>query len=586
MGIGIGNLKQIASDFGESLNQIFGSGGSKTPFPKGGVALYKPEYGGLPSIPKIQNWTGNTQKPNTVRYGFAIFSGDQVTGGGIAAAETNSDTYYLDIPPQAITQKEIFATNIAATRKGIIVETEGVIFKDIMIQGTTGVFPGQRGKFEGSQSQIFAGGNITDPPKEPAGVDPATGRSKNSKTSTVTGYEEFLGLRQFFLRYASEKVKSNGNKFLVFLNEKDGQSLLVEPLEFTMERNSKAPLQYNYRIVLKAIGTLNALFVKNNKKDKLDLLSQIGNISANISSGIAQVRSGINETSSFFQKTFQAIDQTVNGPLRQIQFAMEDLAEGTATVLSLPSILMRNYTDIILGIREASSKFSNISLADPLGIKEKNRRLAEMDKRQKLLTDAEERAKKQSKDDSDKRLGDLISNASNVPMPRSFVQATKNTLIEQSYNIADSVNMGSSFFDTIKGRVPTNQPNPLKIASDEEFLLMGSVFNVGSGLNQLLATNSAFQSDAEKDFEDAQKAFTDPNQPVEQNFISFSRPKNVRQIVIRKNDTLERIALNEMGDATRWPELVILNSLKPPYIDVAGGDGIKRPGEYILVGTD
>ena len=46
---------------------------------------------------------------------------------------------------KSIQQKEIFANNITATRKGVIVESEGVVFKDIIIKGTTGVFPHQRG---------------------------------------------------------------------------------------------------------------------------------------------------------------------------------------------------------------------------------------------------------------------------------------------------------------------------------------------------------------------------------------------------------------------------------------------------------
>lgn len=40
----------------------------------------------------------------------------------------------------------------------------------------------------------------------------------------------------------------------------------------------------------------------------------------------------------------------------------------------------------------------------------------------------------------------------------------------------------------------------------------------------------------------------------------------VRLAEIHQGDTLQRIAAREMGDANRWPELVWINSLSPPYL--------------------
>lgn len=44
-----------------------------------------------------------------------------------------------------------------------------------------------------------------------------------------------------------------------------------------------------------------------------------------------------------------------------------------------------------------------------------------------------------------------------------------------------------------------------------------------------------------------------------------NRP-GIRRVLTIRNDTLQRIALRELGDASRWIELVNLNELKPPYI--------------------
>lgn len=54
----------------------------------------------------------------------------------------------------------------------------------------------------------------------------------------------------------------------------------------------------------------------------------------------------------------------------------------------------------------------------------------------------------------------------------------------------------------------------------------------------------------------------------------------------RYGDTLQSIALRELGDGKRWPELVAINSLVPPYIttDAAlSGDGVILAGALILI---
>ena len=49
--------------------------------------------------------------------------------------------------------------------------------------------------------------------------------------------------------------------------------------------------------------------------------------------------------------------------------------------------------------------------------------------------------------------------------------------------------------------------------------------------------------------------------------MSFTvKSPGVKKVQTEWNDTLQRIALRELGSASRWVELVNLNSLKPPYI--------------------
>ena len=113
MAFGVGNTGKIFEDFTNALNEIFG--GSRTPglLNKGGDGLFDASFGGS-LVEDTENWTGNALVSNGVnarklRYGFTILDSKQVKSGGRGpfAAELFS-TFFLDIPPQAITQREIF----------------------------------------------------------------------------------------------------------------------------------------------------------------------------------------------------------------------------------------------------------------------------------------------------------------------------------------------------------------------------------------------------------------------------------------------------------------------------------------------
>lgn len=567
MAFTISSVGKIVEDFKESLNQIFGGATNSAAQNKGGDDLFQPKFGGSFDF-RPDKWTGNAKVSNgvnarKVKYGFAILNSSNIQASNI----TKANIYYLDIPPQAITQKEIFASTIEATRRGVIVQTEGVVFKDVLIQGTTGIFPGKRAESNVPQSNLFS--KPTQAPGEPAGVDPETGKSRASNVPTLSGYEEFMRLRQFFLRYASEKVASNGDRFLIFINEKDNQELIVEPMEFTMERSSKSPMTYNYRIGLKAIGTLGGIFKSNsdskNQNGIHGFLEDVGNVSANLSASIQQGRAVINQSTRLLQRFSQALDQTFVGPLRQLQYASSDLRDGVTTVLSLPAILARNATQAVMNIRDNM---------DAVGSAVSGR----------ASNSSSTRASESATFALNRSVVESINNDSRVPLPRSFVGNLKDTTRDLADNLADFTGLGDADYNSIYGRTVTFSPEPLKLVSDDEFILLGTLHGLADSMNSSLASNVMYESDAEIAFEQAQSQFQIDGLKDDQQ-IKINRPDFVKEVTIARNDTLERIAQREYGDALRWLDIVVLNNLKPPYISTNGEDGTKQPGEKILVGV-
>lgn len=581
----LGPFGKIVEDFSKSLNDIFGR---SNPGTAGKVTLVnKDKY--LPGFDATK-WTGNNTRTGEqrLRYGFRKISLTQLNSAvsGGPGSLLGSPTYYLDIPPQAISQKENFATNIQATRRGVIVESEGIVFKDLVIQGTTGIFPGKRDSFGGAQAQ-----NPFEPPSRKGGVS-AEGRS--SASTNVTGYEEFLALRAFFVQYSEEKVQARGDLFLVFINEKDQQALLVEPLEFVMERNSKAPMQYQYRIVLKCIGVLDAaLEAKVKSKPTPDsFLNQIANVSANASAAIIQFRAAIGATNSLVQSISQEIDKTLINPLRLLGAALKDVSESRKSVLTSSSALRRNLNDSLLSIEEArfdqtvENMIKDTSLVSSVratsgGFVASSGIVAQGKLSERGITDTNTSNKLLSNAQAENFIRSSVSaleQSAQEPLPKAYVQGLREEAQKLADDIADAVNLGNSSYNQIQNRTPTIIANPLKLATANEYLLLGATQNLVAALDQVLATNDLFQQNIESDFEDRQALLKD--------IVNLQAPVTVREIVIQQNDTLEKIALRAYGDVLRWPDLAILNNLKFPYIGNSRADGVKIPGDKLLVGNN
>jgi len=68
--------------------------------------------------------------------------------------------------------------------------------------------------------------------------------------------------------------------------------------------------------------------------------------------------------------------------------------------------------------------------------------------------------------------------------------------------------------------------------------------------------------------------------------MAMKRLTNFRFAQIHRGDTLQRIAQRELGDATRWVELIAINDLAPPYLTgdpLAAGAKVKLYGDSLIV---
>lgn len=576
MAVKLGTLGQITRDFNDSMNAILGKVPENKPFGKPSVqSLFNADVGGSTSL-QPEKFLGNSRNKNAVKYGFAAVNLDQLNAKSIA-----EEVYYLDIPPQHIEQKEIFANNITATRRGVVVESEGIVFRDIIIEGTTGIFPGERGDANVPRppptSKVFEQG-----PQGPRGITDK-GQSLKAGVSTISGYQEFLMLRQFFYKYASDKIRESGNKFLIFINEKDNQTLIVEPMEFTMTRSSNSPMTYNYRIVLKGIGDLGAgissrVVGRDPGDDPVGFLQKAANFSSNVSATIATFRAVLNTQLRLIRRVSQLANNTINGPLRQIEFATRDLKDGVTEVISLPEILVRNVTQSTLNARENLHQFADLLLGDDI--------FSPKPRPGEPISPlaAASRIEAAQRLESNRLLLERVENDARVPLPRSFLESSKKDLRELADGLSDFLGMSDPTYNQLVGRTSTIQTDPTKVVSNEEFITLGALISVSEIMNTALASNVAFQVDAEVEFDKIASLFETAD-TVDGQRIQVNRPQFVKEIEIERGDTLERIAQRELGSAEKWVDIVVLNRLKFPYIAESRKSGVKQVGDKLLVGT-
>jgi hypothetical protein len=179
----------------------------------------------------------------------------------------------LPITPQQLQITDQFAINTSATMRGVVEEHNGVKFKTITAQGTTGVWPlkptvGGNISRPSVLGSIFGGtlqnaGQLADQLKSVKSA--VTGKHPNKQEAAATpgetgigtlgstGYYQALYLGQFLERYAqAKKNPAFKNWRLVFDMPKQNQSFVVTPQQFSLSQSEQKPNEYIYSFQLKA----------------------------------------------------------------------------------------------------------------------------------------------------------------------------------------------------------------------------------------------------------------------------------------------------------------------------------------------
>jgi phenylpyruvate tautomerase PptA (4-oxalocrotonate tautomerase family) len=239
----------------------------------------------------------------------------------------------LPFPPEAFNIDEQAATTITYTQNsGKFVERRGQLSKNIVLSGTTGF--NYNPKYSHTTRQFLTPGLIVE------------GEGPNS------GFGRFLALRNIFREYwATFSDDSNLEKrdktAMVFINEKDDENWIVEPMSFKMQRQSpRDKFMYHYEIVLQTIAPADGIYLID---DPTTIFQDIGNFiqivrqvadttskfAASISNAMAKVTGAVREAT-----------QTLVTIINTISAAATDIAEGKRLVMELPDLIKGDANNI------------------------------------------------------------------------------------------------------------------------------------------------------------------------------------------------------------------------------------------------
>ena len=452
--------------------------------------------------------------------------------------------FELPLAPQNIMQTEMFATSIKPTQGGTVVTHSGNKYKALKVSGTTGIAPfrGQGGASSQTGEALFSPGGL----------------------KFKSGYEVFLELRNYFKAYYEFKNTGelNKNTRLLWKNYKDGEFLVVELMSFNMKRSAGRSFLYDYDLDFKVLRAFEF------EAPSETILTDIENKLNNALTKIEAARGLFLGTQGALRQVESTFNQTVINPMRQISLALKAFLNfpqtigdvgtrilrntltfgGIAAILSGLSILQNEQKRIGGGttaLQDANLPVDPEATAAAVGAD------AIIDLNELLLEIDIGEAPTETRDALQREVEETV-------LPRQFYDDTIAALERVAGNLEDFVGLGSPVFDQIFGRTSTVSSTTGRTATNSEFDLLNA-FNLAiTGIQDVLSTSVLFRNSYADEIRTTIAAFSDA--------IDLVTETATQQVILFGNEYLEDLALRTLGDSTRWPEIAILNGLKPPYI--------------------
>lgn len=488
----------------------------------------------------------------------------------VTSGQTTSGfkAFSLPLAPTKISVTEQFATAIRPTQGGTVVTHSGNRYKKLTIEGTTGINP-----FRGM-----------------TGVDSTTGRAiaKPRELKFMSGFEVANELKNYFRSYYQAKaVDPQGfrDDRLVFKNFKDGEFFIIEIMDYTSDRSAEKPMMYDYKIEAKVLATFKFAPPARGFFEKLDDIINTVVSKIDVARGIFL---GAQEVLRQVESSYEA---TVLEPMRRIGLAAKAFAGIQITAADIGNRIVKNTAtaadslNILKIIRDQKAlarsgqsdsvpqSFQDQELPTDLEAAVSNRGNQTIVDLNETLFDIPLTQMPQKTQDAM-----IDETEAALELPRSFYEDTIEELERVKQNAEDKFNVGDNTYDQLFDRTATLKGEVAKVITQEEIDVLSAFNEAISAVNTLIAYPNLFKSDFQSRIDSIQQHFLES--------LNLQALPAVKQIILPANTDLEQIALEQLGDAGRWVEIVELNDLNYPYITqdlTATRSNLKKPGDTLLV---
>ena len=567
--------------------------------------------------------------------------GNRVVGGSVGASSVEVNPlgngtlsftpmstaweFFLPITPQQLSITDAYSINTSATLRGVLEEHAGMRFKNIVISGTFGVWPGRKSiavqpGTPGILQSVFGGtiaaaenvatqftsiiNNLTTGSNaaKPKTVRPDTTYPNETISSPSdpeyggvgTGYYQTIMLQQFLEQYAEAKCNpANASWRLVFDIPKQNQSFVVTPLTLTWNENANRPMEINYNLPMKAWRRINL------KDNFTETALQVTQLTPGILQTILNTIQAAQNTAAAAVGLIGAVRSDVDNILnivRQTGLLVKGIAGVALAASDLPAQLASDTKSTIsqfLATIQPSNLFGQAA-TDKTTLKALAAITALSVVQEGLSAAAVAGGQLGPNAAASATLNPsnaVFANPLQYPLLLGQVPVNSLTLNSQQQNalqnevdsvsnftVADLKNMratiltlttqlansfgaGDSYYSTT-----FNQPQPIHRSEPmtlDEFDILSAFYNLLGAYDILTATNQLDNDQILNNMEFV-------NALAATSSIPFSIPNSKIQVPVPFGLTIEQIAMRYLGDPQRWLEIATLNDLREPYIDENG----------------